>query len=218
MQETVEFFSMKPKVFEIYKDYPHLQKEKKFILNELEKEESKFRKLLENGLRKFKKLSEGKKIISGKDAFLLFQSYGFPLEMTEELAAEHGLKVKEKEFQKEFTKHQQISRKSTKARFKSGLADTSKQTTLLHTATHLLHTALRKVLGQHVKQKGSNITTERLRFDFSYDKKLTQEQLLKVEQLVNKTIKKALPITRKEMSIAEARKQGALAFLTIKEK
>jgi len=193
------------------KDYSNLKKKSKFILDELKKEEDKFKKSLSTGLRQFQKLIKNKKI-TGKDAFILFSTYGFPIEMTEDLAKENKIKINKKEFEREFKKHRDLSRTATKGKFGSGLADQSKETTRLHTATHVLHAALRKVLGSHVQQKGSNITPDRLRFDFSHDKKLTHEEIIKVEDLVNKKIKEALPITSKEMSPKEAKKQGALGF------
>jgi len=199
-------------IIPIYKkDYPSLEKKKDFILTELKKEEEKFEKTLTSGLKQFEKLIKNKKI-SGKDAFILFSTYGFPLEMTENLAEEHKIKINKKEFEKEFKKHQDLSRTSTKGKFGSGLADSSRETTRLHTATHLLHAALRKVLGNHVQQKGSNITKERLRFDFSHDKKMTEKEIRKVEDLVNQQIKKKLPVIRNEMSPQEAKNSGALGF------
>ncbi len=192
-------------------DYPSLLEKKNIILEELSKEEIKFKKTLSVGLRQFEKLVKNKKI-TGKDSFILFTTYGFPLEMTEELAKEHHIKINKKEFEKEFKKHQELSRAGMQGRFASGLADQSEQATKLHTATHLLHAALRKVLGNHVQQKGSNITQERLRFDFSHDKKLTDEELKKVENLVNEQIKKGLLVKREEMSPEPAKKSGALGF------
>ena len=207
------------KVIEIYKEsYKELDINKNFIMEHLEKEENRFRKTLEKGLKKFQLIVKESKdnIISGKDAFLLFQSYGFPLEMTMELAEENNLEVDEEGFYSEYSKHQELSRKATVGIFKSGLADNSEKTTRLHTATHLLHAALRMVLGEHVQQRGSNITPERLRFDFSHNKKLTEEELKKIEELVNKKISEGLEVKCEEMSIEEAKRQGALAFFTSK--
>jgi len=204
-------------VFEIYSDHAHLQKDKSKILQELEKEEANFLKTLEQGIKVFEKLTEGKKQLSGKDAFLLYQSYGFPLEMTKDLAKENKIKLDEKEFEKEFEKHQQLSRTATEGRFKSGLADNSEQVTKLHTATHLLNEALRQVLkDKNIIQKGSNITAERLRFDFNFDRKLTDDELKKVETLVNKKIKEELEVKREEMSVEEAKKKGAQAAFDAK--
>ena len=147
--------------------------------------------------------------ISGKDAFLLFQSYGFPLEITEELADEKKIKVDVETFLAEFQKHQELSRKGAEQKFKGGLAEISQETTRLHTATHLLNEALRKVIDVNIKQRGSNITPERLRFDFSFDRKLTVEEIKKVEDEVNRVIKSALPVIRKELPRDEAMKIGA---------
>ncbi len=199
-------------VISIYDDYPHLKKQENFILSEIEKEESRFRQSLQSGLNFFNKIikEEKGKTISGKDAFLLYQSYGFPLELTLELAKEKKLKVDTKEYEKELLIHQEKSRTATQGKFKSGLADSSEQTTKLHTAAHLLNQALRTVLGkQDIFQKGSNITPERLRFDFNFDRKLTEQELREVENLVNSKIKAKLPIIRKEMSLVEAKKSGA---------
>jgi len=157
---------------------------------------------------------EGK--VSGNDAFLLYQSFGFPLEMTAEMAKEKGLKVDKKVFEAEFEKHQELSRQATAGKFKSGLADHSETAVRMHTTTHLLHAALRKVLGEHVQQKGSNITPERIRFDFSHGEKVSNEQLKEVERLVNEAISKKIPVQREEMTLEEARKKGALAFFDSK--
>ncbi len=199
-------------VIRIYDDYDLMKENKFFILDEIEKEESRFRQTLAAGLRFFNKILENKKIkiISGKDAFLLYQSYGFPLEIIEDLCKEKKLKINKKEYEKEFKKHQELSRTATEGRFKSGLADHSEKVTQLHTATHLLNQALREVLGKKdIMQKGSNITPERLRFDFNFDRKLTEEEIKRVEELVNKKIEKAITVTREEMNPEEARKKGA---------
>ena len=188
--------------------WPELKKKEDFIIDELKKEEERFRATLEKGLKKFEQMAI--KDLSGEEAFLLFQSFGFPLEMTQELAKEKGLKVDAKGFNEEFEKHQQISRKGAEQRFKGGLADSSEQTTKLHTATHLLNQALREVLGKKdIFQKGSNITPERLRFDFNFDRKLTKEELKKVEDLVNKKINENLPVVREEMTVEDAKRAGA---------
>ena len=190
------------------KDYSNLKEKKKFILDEIEKEEIKFGKTLEKGLRRFEKFSKNKKI-SGKESFLLFQSFGFPLEMTLELAKEKKIKVDVKGYEKEFNKHQKLSRTATKGKFGSGLADTSEETTKLHTACHLLYTALQKVLGNKVEQRGSNINSERLRFDFSFDRKLEKDEVKKIEDLVNEKIKEGLEVVREEMSVKKAKEVGA---------
>lgn len=194
--------------------YPELNKNKKLILEELEKEESKFKTTLEKGMKLFERelqILKGK-IISGKTAFDLFQSYGFPLEITKELAAEKRLKVDEDAFQKLLKEHQELSKQGAEKKFSSGLADHELATRRLHTATHLLHQALRQVLGNHVQQKGSNITQERLRFDFSHPERMTEQQLKKVEQLVNEQIKAAVEVTYQELPLEQAKKSGALHF------
>ena len=152
------------------------------------------------------------KIISKELAFNLFTTYGFPLEMIKEVANEHKLKVDEQGFKELFAKHQEISRKGSEKMFKGGLADHSEEVIKMHTATHLLHQALRDVLGKHVRQMGSNITKERLRFDFSSPRALTKEEIKKIEDLVNKKIKESLKVERLEMPYKDAIKKGALAF------
>ena len=199
-------------VFDIYDDYKHLKSNKKKILEELEKEENKFLETLDKGIRNFEKITKDAKKIDGRSAFLLYQSYGFPIEMILELAKEKRIKVDEKGFEKENKKHQELSRTASKGKFASGLADNGLETTRLHTATHLLHTALRKVLGDNVQQKGSNITPDRLRFDFSFDRKMTDSEKKKVEDLVNGAISKKLDVSSEEMSPKEAKKSGALGF------
>jgi alanyl-tRNA synthetase len=197
-------------LFKIYEDYEHLVKNKQHILNELNQEEERFEKTLEQGISKFKELSKNKKIISGKDAFLLYQSYGFPLEITKELAKENRIKVDEKDFNEELESHQKLSQTAAEGKFKSGLADHSDKTTRLHTAHHLLLAALRKVLGNEVLQKGSNITPERLRLDFNFPRKLTDEEIKKIESLVNEQIKRKLDIKIEKKSPSQALKEGAL--------
>lgn len=206
-----------PSIISIYEDYPELKKEKNNLLKILSEEESKFNKTLEKGLSIFdKKILKKEKTISGKDAFLLFQSYGFPIEQTIEEIKEFrkgGFKLDEEklkeEFQKELEKHQALSRTASAGKFKSGLADNSEQTTKLHTATHLLNEALRVVLGQEVKQRGSNITPERLRFDFNFSRKLTQEELKKIEEWINKKISQSLEVKKEEISYKKAISEGA---------
>ena len=206
-------------VFEIYNDYPELNKNKNKILKELEKEEEKFNLTLEKGLNLFDRITRDKKEISGKDAFLLFQSYGFPIEITQELAKEKNIKVNLKEFEQEFTKHQKLSQTASQGKFKSGLADNSEATTKLHTATHLLLASIKKVLkDDSIIQKGSNITPERLRLDFSFPRKLTEEELKQIEKLVNEQIKKSIDIVKEEMPIEKARKQGATGIFNEKYK
>ena len=195
----------------IYKDdYLELNENKNFILEELEKEEKKFKRTLEKGLKEFNKLIEKGMKITGKDAFLLFSSYGFPLEMTEELAEEKNLSLNKEEFGKEFKKHQELSRFGAEKRFRGGLADISEETKKLHTATHLLNEAIRVVLkNKNIVQKGSNITKDRLRFDFNFDRKLTPEEIKKVEDLVNEKIKRGLEVKKEEMPLEEAKKKNA---------
>ncbi|MBD3249201.1 alanine--tRNA ligase [Candidatus Woesearchaeota archaeon] len=196
-------------VINLYKErYPELDKKTEFIMDEFLKEEKKFRETLEKGLKEFGKIAD--KDISGEDAFLLFQSYGFPLEITKELANEKGIKVDEEGFDKEFKKHQELSRKGAEQRFKGGLSEASDMTAKLHTATHLLGEALRKVLGDpDIKQKGSNITPERLRYDFNFDRKLTDEEKKAVEDEVNKQIEAGLDVRKEEMKLQDALDAGA---------
>ena len=196
-------------VIKLYSDYSEIKSNKQKILNELKVEEDKFQKTLGKGLREFQKMSKDKKI-DGKESFLLYQSYGFPIEMIKELANDGGIKVDEKAFQKEFQKHQKLSRTATEGRFKSGLADDSEKTTRLHTATHLLLKALQIVLkDKNIQQRGSNITSDRLRLDFNFPRKVTREELDKVEDLVNAQIEQSCEINRQEMSPSEAKAQGA---------
>ena len=154
--------------------------------------------------------------LDGRSAFKLYDTYGFPIEMTIELAAEKGLKVDEADFAERFKKHQELSHQGADQKFKGGLADHSEQTAKLHTATHLLHAALRKVLGDEVAQKGSNITAERLRFDFSFGRKVTPEELQQVEQLVNEAIQAKAPIVCEEMTVPEAKAKGAIGLFESK--
>jgi alanyl-tRNA synthetase len=197
-----------------YPDYMELKDQESFILTEIEAEEERFIKTLDAGLIAFKKITSGigeSKRITGEQSFLLFQSYGFPIEMTKELARENGLRMDRADFDEEMRKHQELSKKASGGAFKSGLADNSVQTTKLHTATHLLNEALRKIIGSEIKQRGSNITSERLRFDFSCQRKITPEELKKVENLVNEKIKERLMVIREEKSHLESIKEGAEA-------
>lgn len=195
--------------------YPDLEKQRGHILEQIFLEEEKFRKTLSLGLKQFEKIrSHGH--VSGKDAFDLFTSYGFPYEITEELAQENSLKVDKAAFLNEMKKHQDLSRIGGQKRFSGGLADTSAESKRFHTATHLLHQALRIVLGTHVEQRGSNITKERLRFDFSHPDKLTPEQKMSVETLVNEQIQRDLPVVCEEMSVEMAKKSGAIGLFTEK--
>ncbi len=205
----------------IYQDiYPQVRAQETDILTILQNEEEKFEKTLEKGLKEFKIQIEKcqEKTIPGKVVFDLYQSYGFPLELTEELAKEKGLKVDKQGFEEALKKHQEISRAGAEKKFgghgieKLQTINYKLQTTKLHTATHLLHQALRKVLGEHVKQMGSDITPQRLRFDFSHPAKLTEDELKKVEDLVNQKIKEDLEVKMEEMSYNQALKSGASAF------
>ncbi len=197
-------------VIEHYKKYPELSKNKSVILENIHKEEIKFNTTLEKAIKEFEKFAINKKI-TGEEGFLLFQSYGLPIEMTAELAKEKNVSFNSKEAYAFLVKHQELSRSTSAGMFKSGLADNSEQTTRLHTATHMLNEALRKVLGSDVKQRGSNITPERLRFDFNFSRKVTEEELKKIETLVNEKIKEHLEVTREEVTFDEAVKQGAQA-------
>lgn len=202
-------------IIEHFKDaYPALGFEQENILKVLQDEEAKFSRTVEQGLREFAKIADKltNQEVDGKTAFRLYDTYGFPLEMTQELADEKGLIVDIDGFNEAFKEHQEKSRTATKGTFASGLQDDSEQTIKLHTATHLLHQALRQVLGDQVQQKGSNITPERLRFDFSYPEKLTNEQKQQIEDLVNEQIAADLPVKVEEMSPGEAKEQGALGF------
>jgi len=193
-------------IISIYPDYKELKQNRNQILTELDKEENRFNETLEKGLKIFNELIKQKsKTISGKEAFLLFQSYGFPIEMTQELAKENKIKVNIEEYKKEFEKHQELSRTASAGAFKSGLADQSEKTKKLHTATHMLDEALRSVLkDKSIKQKGSNITPERLRYDFNFPRKLTDDELGQVEKLINQKIKESLKVKREEMPLKKA--------------
>lgn len=193
-------------------EYDELERNKGHITTEIEKEEKRFRATLRRGLRIAEKTLKEKGELTGKDAFTLFATYGFPIEMTVQIAEENGQEVDLEEFRKEFERHRQISRDATQQKFTSGLADHSVEVVRLHTATHLLHTALRKFVGTSIFQKGSNITNERLRLDVLLNRKLTHEELEKVEAWVNEIIQLDLPVTFEVMSPEEAQQQGALGF------
>lgn len=193
-------------------DYPELARNRDKILDELAKEEAKFEKTLERGLKVFNRMTH----IGGAEAFQLSATYGFPFEMTQELALERNIVVNSRQFEEEYKKHQALSRKGSEKRFKGGLADASEISKKYHTATHLLHQALREVLGQHVEQRGSNITAERLRFDFSHPVKLTPEEKQKVEKLVNAQIAAKIPIEYQVMKVNEAKNKGAIGLFTAK--
>ena len=194
--------------------YPELERNRQLILDVLENEKVKFNRTLEKGLREFEKIVshiEGN-LIDKDNAFKLYDTYGFPIELTVELAKERGLKVDTKGFEEKFAEHQAKSREGATGKFKGGLASTGEMETKYHTATHLLNAALKQVLGPHVHQNGSNITAERMRFDFSHDAKMTDEEKQKVEDLVNEYIKMAIPVERLEMKKEDALKLGAEAM------
>jgi len=195
-------------VVEIYKDiYSVLEEKEELVVSVVRQEEEKFELTLEKGLKEFEK---------GESAFNLYQSYGFPIEMTQELAKEKGKEIDMDEFKKELEKHQDLSRTASAGMFKGGLADNSEATTKLHTAAHLMLAGLRKVLGDDVYQKGSNITAERLRFDFSHKEKMSSGQLVLVENFVNDIIKKDLPVTCEEMTLDKARELNAMGVFESK--
>ena len=197
--------------------YPNLFAARDQITTVIDDEERKFQSTLERGLRQYQKaanrvLENGERLIGGTEAFDLFETYGFPLELTVELAREQDLKVDETGFQASYAAHREQSRRNLDQKFKGGLADHTERTTRLHTASHLLQQALRQVLGEHVRQMGSNITPERLRFDFTQTDKITPQQAGEVEQIVNLQIQSGLPVSMKIMPLDEALQQGALAF------
>jgi alanyl-tRNA synthetase len=198
--------------------YTNLASEVNRIYDEIEKEEKKFRKTLSEGMKQFEKIISTRSTtyqspkISGIDAFVLFSTYGFPLELTKELALEKSFTVDEDGFKEELEKHQELSRSGSEQKFKGGLAGGGEVETKYHTATHLLHQALRDVLGNSVQQKGSNITPERLRFDFAFERKMTDEEKSKVEEIINIKIQMALPVQKIVMKKEEAEKTGALHF------
>lgn len=199
--------------------YPELKQNENFVLEQFKLEETRFARTLRQGEREFEKavsrMGENK-VIDGVVAFNLYATYGFPIEMTRELAKEHGLTVDEAGFEKHFAEHQKSSHAGAEQRFKGGLADSSAQSARLHTATHLLHAALRRVLGDEVAQKGSNITPERLRFDFSFGRKVTKDELAQVEALVNEWIKADVPVVMTETTVEDAKKEGAIGLFESK--
>lgn len=201
--------------------YPEIPANKQTILEVIVEEKDKFLKTLEHGEKEFEKnvekaKSEGKDKLEGQVVFRLYDTFGFPPEMTAELAAEKDMKIDMEEFNELFKKHQELSRAGSEAKFKGGLADHSEKTTAYHTATHLLHKALQIVLGEHATQKGSNLTVERLRFDFANPQKVTPEQLKQVEDIVNEQIQRDLPVTCEEMSLEDAKASGATGLFANK--
>ena len=187
--------------------YKEIDENEEIVLNILKEEKNRFNKTLERGLKEFNKVCN--KDIDGEIAFHLYDTYGFPIELTVELALEHNINVDIEGFKEKFKHHQELSRTASAGKFKGGLAGNSEIETKYHTATHLLNAALKVVVGEDVHQKGSNITEERMRFDFSCDHKLTVEEKRKVEDLVNEWINEGLDVTRKEMTKNEALNSGA---------
>ena len=198
--------------------YPELERNAAFVIDQLTLEEGRFARTLKQGNKEFDKVAsraaDGK--IDGETAFHLYDTYGFPIEMTVELAKERNLTVDTAGFEEAFRKHQELSHQGAEQKFKGGLADTSEETARLHTATHLLHAALRKVLGDEVAQKGSNITAERLRFDFSFGRKVTKDELAQVEKMVNEAIQAKVPVVCEEMTVPEAKEKGAIGLFESK--
>jgi len=196
--------------------YPELNQNKEKIIVNLELEENKFRKTLNSGLREIQKLIDRQKSVSGKEAFTLYESFGFPIEMIEEELLKNNLSLNKEDFEKAKSDHIEQSRTLSAGKFKSGLADNSEIITKYHTCTHLLHAALRQILGTHVQQSGSNITAERLRFDFSHPEKLTDDQIKSIEDLVNQKITQSLDVVCETMPFTQAQSNGALAFFGAK--
>ena len=203
------FLSILEPLFVVYK-YEFIE-DRENIKNIIKEEEEKFSKTLTSGMKELDKLIKNR-AITGKDSFVLFSTYGFPIEMTTEIAKQNGIDVNIQEFEEQLKDHKEKSKTSSEAMFKGGLGDTGEESVRYHTATHLLHQALRDVLGDHVVQKGSNINKDRLRFDFSHDNKLTKEEIKSVEDIVNKNIKDGLEVTYEDMTLEEARKLGAIGI------
>ena len=203
-------------IIQLYEEvYNELGDNQNFILEQIEKEYYLFRKTLDSGLRKAEQyfsMLKRNELLSGELAFRLYDTFGFPIEFTMELANERGIKVDVMNFEQRFIEHQEKSRQGAEGKFKGGLADTSIQTTRLHTATHLLNGALRKVLGDTIYQRGSNITEERLRFDFTFDRKLTADELNEVSRIVNEAINKSIDVMCEEMTLEEAKETSAIGI------
>ena len=197
-------------IIEKYKKYYNeLEVNKNVDIEELEKEKIKFNRTLEKGLREFEKVTRNNQDIDGQTAFRLFDTFGFPIELTIEVASEKGLKVDKDGFEQKFREHQEKSRTASQGKFKGGMAGDGEIETKYHTATQLLNAALKVVVNKDVHQKGSNITSERMRFDFSCDHKLTDEEKKQTEELVNKWIKEGIDVTKEEMNKEDAIKSGA---------
>ncbi|MDR0888129.1 MAG: alanine--tRNA ligase [Candidatus Methanoplasma sp.] len=206
-------------VREYSKAYPELEANKDSIYTQITAEEEKFHKTLSKGLRRFDEmLAENgeSKVLNGELVFRLYDTFGFPVELTQELAAEKEYTVDVADFDRRFKEHQEKSRAGSDQTFKGGLADASEQTTKLHTATHILNAALRNIVDPEIRQKGSNITAERLRFDFNLDRKLTEEELSKIEKFVNEAIEADIPVICEELSYEEARKRNAIGVFNDK--
>jgi len=212
------FAPLADSVIEGYREpYPELAARRDLIVAELAEEEAKFEKTLHRGLAELDKVlavmrPRNQTTVSGRIAFRLYDTCGFPLEFTEEICREQGFEVDRQGFDQAFEKHRNVSRQGSEKAFKGGLADASEATTRLHTATHLLHRSLKTVLGDHVQQRGSNITPERLRFDFSHPAKMTPEEIARTESMVNEAIARDLPVDMQIMSLSEARERGAVAL------
>jgi alanyl-tRNA synthetase len=187
--------------------YPEMVFKSVWIVGEIDKEEKRFRETLSRGMKEFEKKAVAGNI-SGTDAFDLFSTYGFPLEMTQELASERNVSVDVDAFQEEFRKHQELSRTASAGKFKGGLADHGEKVTMLHTSTHLMLAGLRKYLGDHVHQAGSNITEERTRFDFTHPEKVPREVLDRIESYVNEAIAAKCPVTIEQLPKEEAKARG----------
>ena len=198
--------------------YPELQANRERILSELNLEEERFQKTIKQGMKEFEKLATYLKepVIPGKSAFRLYDTFGFPIEFTEELAAERGFQVDREGYEAAFKKHQELSHAGAEQRFKGGLADTGIQTARLHTATHLLLAGLKKILSPDIQQRGSNITAERLRFDFNFPRPVTKEELAQVEAFVNQAISEDVPVVCQEMSVDQAKQEGATGIFESK--
>lgn len=200
-------------VIGVYEDiYPELRTQEHIILSEVTKEEDQFRKTLASGLKKIDQIFQAAQELSGQQAFELTATFGFPIEILLEEAQNRGKTVDIQAFEQEMRKHQDLSRTASAGKFKGGLMDHSNMSVKYHTATHLLHQALRTVLGNHVLQKGSNITPERLRFDFSHHEKMTSEQIKQTEDILNQQIQKNIPVIREELSVEQAKNKGALGL------
>ncbi len=198
--------------------YPELSDNAERIIDELNKEEEKFSKTLADGLKEFNKVISHIQgtVFPGKTAFRLYDTFGFPLEITAELAREQGFTVDEEGYKAADEAHREKSSVGSEQKFKGGLADTSEASARLHTATHLMQAALKKVLGPSISQKGSNITVERLRFDFNFDRPMTKEEIAEVEKLVNEAIQADVPVTMEEMTVEEAKNSGAVGVFDAK--